>query len=81
MLYQTLGYENTRVFTAFDGALKDAQGNKVIDVNWQNADEMWDLDIVKNAYNQAAEFFDKTIMGHNEGTSVDNVEKYLHKNK
>ena len=75
MLYQNLGYENVKVLHSFNGQLKDKSGTTVLDVNRNNAYQMWQTDIVKNAYTQAAKFFDITVLGHNEG--VDNVSKYL----
>ena len=85
-LYQTMGYENTQVFKSFSGTLKDADGNPVelfdndgnslgYEVNLDTAYALWNTDIVKNAYNQAAKFFDNTVLGHLLGTN--NVGKML----
>ena len=86
LLYQTLGYENVKVFESFKGTLKDKEGNPIelfdnngnslgFEVNLDNAYAMWNTELVQNAYNQAAKFFDNTILGHLLGNN--NVGKML----
>lgn len=75
LIYQVLGYENVLTWSSFNGEFKNKDGEVLIDVTYQNANEMWGTDIAKLAYNTAAEFFDNTVLGHLLGAN--NVNKML----
>ena len=60
---QELGYENVRTLMTYQGKLKDKNGTEVMDVNYQNAAEMFSKDIVKNAYLRGAKTYYDYLCG------------------
>ena len=75
LIYQALGYENVLTWSSFNGQFKDKAGNVILDVNYNNAKDMWATDIARLGYATAAEFFDNTVLGHLMGKN--NVNKML----
>lgn len=75
IIYQTIGVDNYATWSSFNGQFKDKEGNVLLNVNKENANLMWGTDIAKLGYNAAAEFFDKTVLGHLLGKN--NVNKVL----
>ena len=60
---QELGYENVRTLMTYQGKLKDKNGVEVMDVNYQNAAQMFSKDIVKNAYLRGAKTYYDYLCG------------------
>ena len=60
---QEFGYENVRTFSTHKGQIKDKAGNVVMDVNYDNAADMFKLDLVKHARGVGAEFYYNYLCG------------------
>ena len=60
---QELGYENMRTYQTYKGQIKDKSGNTVMNVNYENAAGMYDLDVVKDSYYKGAEFYYNYMCG------------------
>ena len=70
---QELGYENVRTLMTYQGKLKDKNGNEVMDVNYQNAAEMFSKDIVKNAYLRGAKTYYDYLCGQQGDSAPDKM--------
>ncbi len=75
MLYHNMGYENAKVFDSFNGTFQTNLAGDTIQITMDNANTMWETDVVRNAITEASEFFDKAVLGRLEGMA--NVSKYL----
>ena len=75
LIYQAIGNENIVTWNSFNGEFKDKEGNVTLNVTYENANKMWATDVAKLGYNTAADFFDKTVLGHLMGPN--NVNKML----
>ena len=66
LFIQTLGYENYVNFLKMEGDIKDKSGNVVFTFTDDNQTDAWDVDVIKNAYLDAAKFYKENVMGYND---------------